>query len=76
VIAYLVISITMLPIFFREYHVAERYGVFLFLLLAALLSSADADQTEEGIARRHHQPIFPPARPLVRGLTRPDTLAA
>lgn len=66
VIAYLVISIAMLPVFFTEYHVNERYGVFLYLLLAALLSSVDTDQTEEGIARRHNQPIFPPARPLVR----------
>jgi hypothetical protein len=65
VILYLALSLAALPFLFREYHQYERYGVLLFLLLAAALTTAEADQTEETIARRHERPVFPPARPLV-----------
>lgn len=66
ILLYLGVSIAMLPIFFRDFHQHERIGIFLFLLFAALLSPPDPEQTEQAIARRHRQPIFPPARFLDR----------
>ncbi|MEW6580662.1 MAG: hypothetical protein AB1435_15905 [Chloroflexota bacterium] len=70
VIAYLTLSLASLPVAFREYHQHERYGVLLFLLLAAALTTADEEQTEEAIASRYRQPIFPIARPFARWLAR------
>lgn len=70
VLAYLALSLATLPLLFREYHQYERYGVLLFLLLAAALTTADEEQTEEAIASRYRQPIFPIARPFARWLAR------
>ncbi len=68
VLLYLGLSLGSLPFLFREYHQYERYGVLLFLLLAAVLTSAEPDQTEEAIAARHHHPVW--ARPVVEWLGR------
>ncbi len=65
---YLALSLATLPFLFREYHQYERYGVLLFLLLAAALTTPDADQTEEAIAARSGRPIF--ARPVIDWLAR------
>ncbi len=59
---YLALSLAALPVFFTEWHRYERYGVLLFLLLAALLTAPMPDQTEEAIARRHHVPVLPPVK--------------
>ena len=56
---YLVISIAELPFLFAEFHDLERYGVLLFLLLTALLSAPDPEQTEDAIAARHDHPLLP-----------------
>ncbi|HML23399.1 MAG TPA: glycosyltransferase family 87 protein [Aggregatilinea sp.] len=73
VLLYLGLGLATLPFLFQEYHHLERYGVLVFLLLAALLSSPDPDQTEQAIAARRHQPVFPPVRWLVpRGLPAVD----
>jgi hypothetical protein len=56
------ISIASLFILFTEYHTHERYGVLLFLLLTTILTAPDPEQTEENIARQHHQPVLPPVR--------------
>jgi len=66
VLLYLGAGIAALPVFFAKWHHYERYGLLLFLLLAAVLSTTETEHTEEGIARRHREPIFPPARRLVR----------
>lgn len=62
VATYLAISVAVLPVFFQEFHVYERYGVLLYLLLAAAFTTADPEQTEEAIASRDHWPMLPPAR--------------
>ena len=49
---YLVLSLATLPLFFAEFHRYERYGVLIFLLLAALLTTPEPDQTEEALAAR------------------------
>ncbi len=64
--AYLAVSIAMLPVFFQEYHQYERYGVLAYLLLAAMFTNADHEQTEEAIASRQNQPMFPLARNVAR----------
>lgn len=56
----------MLPVFFQEYHQYERYGVLAYLLLAAMFTNADHEQTEEAIASRQNQPMFPLARNVAR----------
>lgn len=66
ILLYLSIGLATLPYFFSEWHENERYGMLLFLLLAALLSQPEAEHTEAGIAQRHQEPVFPPARPFVR----------
>ena len=68
ILLYLGLSLASLPLLFREYHHYERYGMLLFLLLAAALSTADPDQTEEAIAARDHRSVL--ARPLVEWLGR------
>ncbi len=68
VLLYLGISLASLPFLFREYHQYEQYGMLLFLLLAAVLTSAEPDQTEEAIAARHRHPVW--ARPVVEWLGR------
>ena len=68
VLLYLGLSLVSLPVFFREYHHYERYGMLVFLLLAAALTSGDPDQTEAAIAARDHRPVM--ARPLVEWLGR------
>jgi hypothetical protein len=75
IVTYLVLSIAALPVFFREYHRYERYGVLAFLLMTAVLTSPDDEQAEEAIATRHRQPVFPPARPVVRWLARSNNAA-
>lgn len=66
VVTYLVLSLATLPVLFREYHHYERYGVLVFLLLAAALTTPDVEQTEEAIARRVGRPVLPPAHLLIR----------
>jgi hypothetical protein len=68
VLLYLGVSLVSLPFLFREYHQSERYGTLLFLLLAAALTTADPDQTEEAIAARDHCSLW--ARPVVEWLGR------
>jgi hypothetical protein len=63
---YLALSLATLPFLFAEFHQYERYGTLVFLLLAVLLVPPDREQTEEAIAARRHQPVFPPARPVIR----------
>ncbi|RPJ03101.1 MAG: hypothetical protein EHM39_00220 [Chloroflexi bacterium] len=63
---YLAVSLAILPILFREFHQYERYGVLLFLLLAAALTTPDTEQTEEAIAARSGRPVF--ARPVINWL--------
>lgn len=63
---YLGISLALLPVFFTQWHHTERYGVLLFLLLAAVFISPMADQTEENIAQRHHKPPLPMVQRLLR----------
>lgn len=69
VVTYLAVSVAILPILFAEYHRYERYGMVVFLLLI-ILTVPDNEQTEEVIATRNRQPVFPPARWLVAGLAR------
>lgn len=76
VLTYLALSLATLPLLFSEYHQYERYGVLLFLLLTAMLTTAAAEQTEEAIARRYRQPVFPAARPLVGWLARREGRSA
>ncbi len=68
ILAYLGISLALLPIFFTEYHSTEQIGVLLFLLLAALLSPPDPDQAEEAIAARRGVPPLPGVRALSAGV--------
>lgn len=75
-LTYLALSLATLPLLFSEYHQYERYGVLLFLLLTAALTTADVEQTEEAIARRYRQPVFPAARPLVGWLARREGRSA
>jgi hypothetical protein len=65
-VLYLVISLASLPYFFTEWHHYERYGILLFLLLAAVLAAPMTDQTEEAIAQRHHKPVLPLVRRFAR----------
>jgi hypothetical protein len=66
VLLYLGMGLAALPVFFAEWHHYERYGLLLFLLLVAVLSKTEFEHTEEGIAQRHREPIFPPAQPFLR----------
>jgi hypothetical protein len=66
IVLYLALSFATLPFLFAEYHQYERYGTLIFLLLAVLLVPPDPEQTEEAIAARRHQPVFPPVRPVIR----------
>jgi hypothetical protein len=67
---YLGASLAMLPVLFNAWHERERIGILLFLLLTALLSAPDDENTEEAIAARHGRPLFLPARWWVAGLNR------
>jgi hypothetical protein len=58
-LVYVAASIALLPVLFQEYHTYERYGMLLFLLMAAALSVPDADQTEAQIAARSGRPLLP-----------------
>jgi hypothetical protein len=66
VLLYLGLGLASLPVLFAEWHRYERYGVLLFLLMAAVLSKTEIEQAEEGIAQRHREPVFPPAQLLLR----------
>ena len=48
----------LLPFLFQEYHVYERYGMLLFLLMAAAFSVPDPDQTEPQIAAARTGPTL------------------
>ncbi|MBN1203176.1 MAG: hypothetical protein JXJ20_15100 [Anaerolineae bacterium] len=66
VLLYLVIGFGIGQYAFVEFHTRERIGTLVFLLAAAALTAPEPDQTEEAIAARRHEPIFPPVRALVR----------
>ncbi|NDJ78363.1 MAG: hypothetical protein GYB65_19105 [Chloroflexi bacterium] len=65
-ILYLAISLASIPVFFDEWHRHERYGLLLYLLLAALLSTPEPAHTEEAIAQRHDQPLLPLVARVIR----------
>jgi len=60
----------------RRYYPLFLASVFVASLLAAMLTTAAAEQTEEAIARRYRQPVFPAARPLVGWLAQREGRSA
>ncbi len=59
IVLFWIISWVTAPVFYTQFHVYERYGLLMFLLLTPVLTVPDPAQTEEAIAARHNSPVLP-----------------
>lgn len=77
VIVFWAVSLVTAPLFFVEFHRYERYGLLMFLLLTAALTTPQPDQTEEAIAAQHGVAPLPGVRALRQaGVARGEPVGA